>query len=85
MDGGETAVRLPDDAVGRDRIAAAAARGVLLEAETVPAGPVPGDLDVHVPLVFYELHRGGCEAAGDPTRLAVTKDRPSDILLTLVP
>ena len=46
---------------------------------------VPNDLNVHVPLVFYELHLGGCQPAGDPTRLAVTKDRPDDILLSLVP
>ncbi len=46
---------------------------------------VPNDLNRRVPLVFYELSGGGCLRAGDPTRLAVTKNRPDDILLTLVP
>lgn len=45
---------------------------------------VPGDVDVRVPLIFYELHGGGCQASGDPNRLAVTKSAP-DIVITLVP
>lgn len=46
---------------------------------------VPGDLNRHVPLVFYELNGAGCQRAGDPTRLNVAKSLPNDISLTLVP
>jgi uncharacterized repeat protein (TIGR01451 family) len=46
---------------------------------------VPGELQRRSALVFYEIAGAGCQAAGDPTRLAVSKSSPDDVRVSLVP
>ena len=46
---------------------------------------VPGDLQRHVRLVFYEVFGAGCVAAGDPNHLVIKKALPNDIKVLLVP